>query len=86
MIFGGHTMSYYRYPLAYELTGNEKYANWFKQVNDWAFHHFSDPYYGEFFGYLHRDGTISSTLKGSMWKSFFHHPRMLWFCLKLLET
>ncbi len=72
--------------LAYELTGNEKYANWFKQVNDWAFHHFSDPYYGEFFGYLHRDGTISSTLKGSMWKSFFHHPRMLWFCLKLLET
>lgn len=72
--------------LAYELTGNEKYANWHKQVNDWAFQHFSDPTYGEFYGYLHRDGTISSTLKGSMWKSFFHHPRMLWFCLKLLET
>ena len=72
--------------LAFQLTGNEKYAKWHKQVNDWAFQHFSDPSYGEFYGYLHRDGTISSTLKGSMWKSFFHHPRMLWFCLKLLET
>ena len=25
-------------------------------------------------------GTTTNGLKGSMWKSFFHHPRMLWCC------
>jgi N-acylglucosamine 2-epimerase len=35
-----------------------------------------DPEFGEWYGYLHRDGRISSTLKGNMWKSAFHLPRM----------
>ena len=33
-----------------------------------------------------RDGHVSSTLKGNLWKSFFHHPRMQWYCWKLLEA
>ena len=37
------------------------------------------------FGYLHRDGRISSRLKGNMWKGPFHIPRMQWYCWKLLE-
>ncbi|MFM1944023.1 MAG: hypothetical protein RI897_3005, partial [Verrucomicrobiota bacterium] len=66
--------------LAYQLTHNTKYARWHQQLHDWSFRHFADPHHGEWFGYLHRDGTPSSTLKGNLWKSFFHHPRALWLC------
>lgn len=36
--------------------------------------------HGEWFGYLHGDGTPSNTVKGSLWKLFFHHPLALWRC------
>ncbi|HNY92792.1 MAG TPA: hypothetical protein PKM23_14805, partial [bacterium] len=47
--------------------------------------HFPDPEYSEWYGYLHRDGRVSMPLKGNHWKGFFHLPRMLWYCWKLLE-
>lgn len=71
--------------LAWQLTGKEQYAHWHHQVHHWAYQHFADPEYGEWFGYLHRDGRRSVTLKGNLWKSFFHHPRMEWLCWKLLN-
>lgn len=71
--------------MAYELTGNEKYARWHQQVHDWSHHHFGDPEHGEWFGYLHRDGRPSTTTKGNLWKSFFHHPRMQWMCYQMLS-
>lgn len=72
--------------LAWKLTGEEKYARWHQQVHDWSFCHFPDPEFGEWYGYLHRDGRISTQLKGNMWKGPFHLPRMLWYCGKLLES
>jgi N-acylglucosamine 2-epimerase len=71
--------------LAYQLTGDPKYAQWHQQVHDWTYRHFPDPEYGEWYGYLHRDGRISVPLKGNLWKSFFHLPRMQWYCWRLLE-
>jgi N-acylglucosamine 2-epimerase len=71
--------------LAWKLTGEARYADWHEQVRAWSFKHFGDPQHGEWFGYLHRDGRLSSTLKGGLWKSFFHHPRALWYCWRLLE-
>lgn len=71
--------------LAYQLTGDEKYARWHSMVHDWAYAHFPDPNHGEWFGYLHRDGTVSTELKGNMWKGPFHLPRMQWYCWKLCE-
>ena len=71
--------------LAHEMTGDSKYLKWHKMVHDWSFKHFSDPVHGEWYGYLHRDGTPANELKGSMWKGPFHLPRMLWYCWKLLE-
>lgn len=71
--------------LAYRLTGNDKYFQWHERLRDWSFRHFQDDEHGEWFGYLHRDGTPSNTLKGSLWKSFFHHPRALWLCHKNAE-
>ena len=32
------------------------------------------------FGYLHRDGRLSTRLKGNMWKGPFHLPRMQLVC------
>eukprot|EP01105_Mastigella_eilhardi_P027618 TRINITY_DN861_c0_g1_i1.p2 TRINITY_DN861_c0_g1~~TRINITY_DN861_c0_g1_i1.p2 ORF type:complete len:430 (-),score=137.72 TRINITY_DN861_c0_g1_i1:27-1286(-) len=70
---------------AYLLTGNAKYAQWHKMVHDWSYAHFHDNELGEWYGYLHRDGTPSSTLKGTMWKGPFHYPRMLQISIQLLS-
>lgn len=71
--------------LAYHLTGNEKYLSWYKMVHEWAYSHFPDSEYGEWYGYLHRDGRLSTRLKGNNWKGPFHLPRMQLYCWKLLE-
>ena len=71
--------------LAWTLTGEPRYAAWHRQVHDWSYRHFPDPEHGEWYGYLHRDGSPSVRLKGNMWKGFFHLPRMQWYCWKLLE-
>jgi N-acylglucosamine 2-epimerase len=71
--------------MAYQLTGDEKYARWHQMIHDWSYAHFPDPEYGEWFGYLHRDGRISVPLKGNMWKGPFHLPRMQLRCWQILE-
>lgn len=71
--------------LAWHLTGEERYAEWHRQVHDWAYKHFPDPEYGEWYGYLYRDGRVSVPLKGNMWKGPFHLSRMQWYCWQLLE-
>jgi N-acylglucosamine 2-epimerase len=71
--------------LAYLVTGNEKYAQWHKQVHDWAYQHFHDKEHGEWYGYLHKDGTIAQTAKGNLFKGPFHLPRQEWYCYKILE-
>ena len=67
------------------LTGEEQYARWHERVHQWAYAHFPDPVHGEWFGYLHRDGTVSTRLKGNLWKGPFHLPRMQWFCTQRIE-
>lgn len=71
--------------LAYLVTGNEKYARWHKQVNDYAYGHFHDKEHGEWFGYLHRDGTLAQSAKGNLYKGAFHVPRQEWYCYLLLD-
>lgn len=80
-----HAEALYALLLAYHLSGGEQYAHWFERMHDWTFRHFPDPEYGGWYGYLHRDGSLSSPLKGGMWKGFFHTPRALWLCWKLLD-
>jgi len=65
---------------AYKLTGDEKYINWYKKLHKYIFSHFPDKKNGEWYGYLHRDGTVSHTQKGSLWKGPYHLPRCLIFC------
>ncbi|HAY82120.1 MAG TPA: N-acylglucosamine 2-epimerase [Planctomycetaceae bacterium] len=70
--------------LAYTLTGEEKYLRWHSLIHDWAYRFFPDPEYGEWYGYLHRDGRRSSSLKGNLWKGPFHLPRMQLLCWQML--
>lgn len=71
--------------LATKLTGDPKYAQWHAQIHNWTYQHFPDPEHPEWFGYLHRDGSVSSTLKGNLWKGPFHMPRMELTCWQLLK-
>lgn len=80
-----HTEALYALLLAYRLAGEKVYGDWYDKVHQWTFSHFPDPKYGEWLGYLHRDGSPSLYLKGSMWKGFFHLPRALFLGLKVLE-
>jgi len=81
-----HTETLYALLLAHHLTGKQKYLNWYKKVHQWVFRHFPDKKHGEWFGYLHRDGTLSTRIKGNMWKGPFHLARAQLFCWKLLES
>ena len=72
--------------LAYQLTGDGKYARWHAEIHDWAHRLFPDKQHGEWFGYFHRDGRLSSTLKGNIWKGPFHMPRMQLICSRILQT
>jgi N-acylglucosamine 2-epimerase len=71
--------------LAYLLTGNEKYARWHHQVHSYAYEKFLDKVHGEWYGYLHRDGTIANPSKGNLFKGPFHLPRQEWICWWLLD-
>lgn len=64
--------------MLYRDTKDEKYLDWFYKTLDYCKAHFSDPEYGEWYGYLRRDGkpTMPST-KGSTFKGPFHLPRCL---------
>ena len=47
--------------------------------------HFHDKEHGEWYGYLHRDGRVSTPMKGNHYKGPFHLPRMQTYCWQLLE-
>jgi N-acylglucosamine 2-epimerase len=72
--------------LAYTITGDEKYAKWHQQVHEYAYSHFHDAVHGEWYGYLHRDGRVSQTAKGNLFKGPFHLPRQEWYCQQLLQA
>ena len=69
--------------MLYRDTKDEKYLQWFDKTLEYCKKVFSDPAYGEWYGYLRRDGkpTQPST-KGSTFKGPFHLPR----CLTMVDT
>jgi N-acylglucosamine 2-epimerase len=71
---------------AYVLTKDQKWMRWLEQVTDYIFGHFVDPAYGEWFGYLDRQGNVTHTLKGNNYKGCFHIPRALLLSSRKLRT
>jgi N-acylglucosamine 2-epimerase len=72
-----HTESIYALVLAYSLTKDEKWVKWLEKVDDYAYSHFVDKEYGEWFGYCDRRGELALTSKGGNYKGCFHVPRAL---------
>ncbi len=69
----------------YQLTGDERCAEWFEKLHHYTWQHFKDPEYAEWFGYLNREGKVLMPLKGGKWKGCFHIPRSLYQVWKTLE-
>ena len=74
---------------AYLATGKEEYLEKHRTISEWTYAHFPDKEYGEWYGYLHRDGTVAQPAKGNIFKGPFHVPRMLiksyMLCCEILE-
>ena len=62
---------------AYLGTGDEKYLYRHERISEWTYAHFPDAEYGEWYGYLHRDGTVAQPAKGNLYKGPFHILRMM---------
>lgn len=71
--------------MAARLTGRDKFKRMYDLACAWSHRHFADPLHGEWYACLHRDGSVSIPLKGTLWKSFFHHPRMQLMAWELLQ-
>ena len=62
--------------LAYTLFQEEKYLQLYRSMERYCQKYFMDRKYGEWYGYLHYDNTVSTTLKGNIFKGPFHIPRL----------
>jgi len=70
--------------LAYILFNDEKYNKMYETVKEYCKKHFVDNEFGEWYGYLHYDNTVSTTLKGNIFKGPFHIPR-LYIIMSILD-
>lgn len=62
---------------AYLATGDDEYIYKHQRISEWTYAHFPDNVLGEWYGYLHRDGTVAQPAKGNLFKGPFHIPRMM---------
>lgn len=70
--------------MAYMLFKEEKYKEMYEKMKDYCKEYFVDSECGEWYGYLHYDNTVSTTLKGNIFKGPFHIPR-LYMIMSVLE-
>ena len=72
--------------MIYRDTGDEKYLGIFEKTLDYCRRVFSDPEYGDWYGYLRRDGKPTlPACKGSTFKGPFHLPRCLMMVDQLID-
>ena len=62
--------------MAYVLFGDEKYREKYEELKEYCEKYFIDTEMGEWYGYLHYDNTVSTSLKGNIFKGPFHIPRL----------
>ncbi len=70
---------------AYRLTRDSYFLDKFLEMDKWAWEHFKDPEYPEWFAYLNRRGEPTHLLKGGKWKTMFHLPRCLFVALQQMR-
>ena len=72
--------------LAYIVYGDEKYNKMYEDLKKYCKNYFCDEECGEWYGYLHYDNTVSTTLKGNIFKGPFHIPRLYMIMAVMDET
>ncbi len=72
--------------MAHMLFGDEKYLDMYNTVKQYCEDYFVDEDFGEWYGYLHYDNTVSTSLKGNIFKGPFHIPRLYNLMAILDET
>lgn len=72
--------------LASIVFGDKKYDKLLKNFEKYCEKYFIDKTDGEWYGYLHYDNTVSTTLKGNIFKGPFHIPRLYMIMAILNET
>ena len=80
-----HCEALYATLLAFHLSGEKRFEDWFERIHAWSMDRFPDREYGGWYGYLHRDGSIALDIKGNTWKGPFHVPRAQLLLWRLLE-
>lgn len=80
-----HLESLVALAMGYRLTKREECWQWYEKMHDYAWSHFADREYGEWYGYLDRYGKVLLNLKGGKWKGCFHVPRALYLCWQQFE-
>ena len=65
--------------------GNEAHWNRFLELYAYVRKHFTEPRSGEWYSFLHRDGSILSDTLGSTLKGPYHVPRCLMMLISILE-
>lgn len=70
----------------YRDTKDQYYLDWFFRTVDYVKEHFADPEFGDWYGYLRRDGLPTMPpCKGSTFKGPFHVPRSLIMVDRMME-
>ncbi len=72
--------------LAYIVFKDEKYLKLYEEFKEYCKKYFVDEENGEWYGYLHYDNTVSTTLKGNIFKGPFHIPRLYMIMAVMDET
>uniref|UniRef100_F6SSK4 N-acylglucosamine 2-epimerase n=2 Tax=Ciona intestinalis TaxID=7719 RepID=F6SSK4_CIOIN len=71
--------------MAYQYTADNSYLEKFQTVAEYTFAKFPDKQHGGWYGYLDNKGELTHRFKGGPWKGFFHVPRSLYMCEKILK-
>ncbi|XP_003802599.1 N-acylglucosamine 2-epimerase isoform X1 [Otolemur garnettii] len=79
-----HSEAMIAFLMGYSDSGDPALLHLFYQVAEYTFRQFRDPEYGEWFGYLNREGKVALTIKGGPFKGCFHVPRCLAMCEEML--
>jgi N-acylglucosamine 2-epimerase len=81
-----HCEALVAYAMLYRHTRNPHYWTRFQLILDYTLIHFSDSAnYGEWFGYLDREGRVTHRFKGGPYKGCFHVPRALFLVAEQLR-
>ncbi|WAR16244.1 RENBP-like protein, partial [Mya arenaria] len=71
-----HNEAMIAFLMAYQHTGRLEILKKFEQVFDYVYAKHVDRKYGEWFGYLNRDGTVCMDFKGGPWKGIYYYHNM----------